>query len=215
MAGLVATGCASGGSTSQESTNGRIIACQHSVCINEEQSPGVPAAASGASAAAPPSGQIHDVTTPAPVIKTAIIKSPVTFGPTPAPAPATAAAGHCPDSLSAPTDPPSSSFEISLVVICPVQSGNSLLLTAEIANADGHGHTEYYFAGWKIRTDTRMVQTYQAHVTSGIQRTYFVISVTSEQLGEIDSTGNTFGDGGHTSLFDAVIVSNTQPNKTP
>lgn len=150
--------------------------------------------------------------TPPPATKPVIITPPALALTHP---PAPGATGHCPDALTVPASPPSSTFEVDLSVTCTVQSGHNLLLTAEITNADGHGNTEYYFANWYIRTDISSNQPYQAHVTSGVQRTYFVISVTPSQLDQIESKANTLGDGGYASLFDASIVSNAQPNKTP
>jgi hypothetical protein len=106
-------------------------------------------------------------------------------------------------------------FTITAQITCPVPSGNKVFLVAEITNADGHGHTEYWLIEkWAINVNTTAVQSFPSTVTSGVTRTYFLISTTQANLDRIKSaSGNLQSNGGYLGIGGLQPVSNTQTTK--
>jgi hypothetical protein len=106
-------------------------------------------------------------------------------------------------------------FTITAQITCPVASGNKVFLVAEITNADGHGHTEYWLIEkWVIDVNTTAAQSFQSTVTSGVTRTYFLISTTQANLDSIkNQAGNLQSNGGYFSIGGLQPVSNTQTTK--
>ena len=129
-------------------------------------------------------------------------------------APATALAS-CRDSLTTPASPGGSTFPITASVYCPVPTGNKVVLVSDIANADGHGHREFYLSPQAISTTNPDPQTWQTKVTPGVTRSYYLISVSPAVLKRISASSNTMSDGGHISLLGAPVVSNKQTTTTP
>lgn len=77
--------------------------------------------------------------------------------------------GRCPDRLTAPAQTRATEIDVSVQITCPPPAGQRLYLADRVTNADGRGHTEFYFPhpDWNPRTDTSATQIYRASITRG------------------------------------------------
>ncbi len=97
-------------------------------------------------------------------------------------------------------------------ITCPVPQGNEVILVSQTLDGTKEERTIYKLV-WTLNTHDSATQIFPSHTTAGIQRTYYLISVTPDQLTLIKA-GQVSPNGDYYTLNNAPHVSQDMPNKT-